>query len=105
MAQSAYARLTDRIGQEVARQLERAERGPVGALRRARARLDRLLPRLPALPLVDRLPSAATVVEANFALAERVLRAQKSFTLELLDALRREEPKKARSPRPSTPGA
>jgi hypothetical protein len=86
MARSGYAQLTERLGRRLVEQIERAERVQLRTIRRVRALLDRL-PTLPSLPLVDRLPAPATIAEANFALAERVLEAQKTLTLSLLDAL------------------
>ncbi len=87
MAQSGYVQLTDRLGRRIVEQLERAQRVQLRAARRVRRLLDRVVPALPALPLLDRLPAPQAIAEANFALFERLLEAQKSFTLELLEAL------------------
>ena len=52
-------------------------------VRRLRARSNRAI--------AGRLPSTREVVEANFTMAERVLRAQKEYTLHVLSAAAREQ--------------
>ena len=93
---TTYADLTQRLGKIVVEGVARAQKRQIAAVRRARELVERFTPELPELPLGGWLPRPQQVARANFALAEEFLKAQKSYTLGLLDALTGEKTPKRR---------
>jgi hypothetical protein len=92
---STYTEVTQQIGDQWVAALKRVEgalEAVSGGIGDASAKID--LPKLP-LPeqlaqatesLTAKIPQPSEVVAANFALAERLLAAQRDLTLRLLDA-------------------
>jgi hypothetical protein len=69
------------------RDLSRLQDLQVSTLRRVSDTVARVVPPLPRAPLTDRLPSAESVVNDNFARAHRLLENQRRFALALVDAV------------------
>lgn len=84
---SQYAEFTREIGERVSEALKRIETAQSDAIAALRERLEGVFPELQRLPFVGRFPQPLEIAQANFALAEQILRAQKNYTLGLLDAL------------------
>ena len=87
-----YRDLTKYTGRLLTDALELVQRRQLGLIERVRDLAGRYLPELPAspvsnLPLVAALPRPAPLARANFALAEALLKAQKRYTLAMLDAV------------------
>ena len=75
-----YTEMTEKLG---SRLLDASKPAEDAALAAASA-VNGITRRLPALPFADRLPTAAEIVEANYALFERLLAAQKEFAVRLV---------------------
>jgi hypothetical protein len=84
---SRYAELTTSLGDGLTRALERVEQVQIDLITGVNRTLGRYLPELPKPPYTDRLPSVRSVVDANYDLAERVLKAQRKYALGILEAL------------------
>ncbi len=84
---SQYDELTEGLGSRLSDLIEQIQTLQTDAIKAVRQRVEPYLPDLPTLPLFADLPKPAQVARANFALAEQLLRAQKSYTLGVLEAL------------------
>ncbi len=105
-----YNEFTEDLGSRLTGLIQRVQTFQTDAIHAVRERIGSYLPELPTHRLLEDLPKPKQVARANFALAEQLLRAQRSYTLGLLDAFqqpvegakeqrpsRNAEPKKDRS--------
>lgn len=103
MSSIAYNELAGRAADRLVAGIKRAERL---ASRVVVVSTPRALSRVGASPRLDfvrRLPSPSEVAESNFALVERVLGAQKEYTLRVLGAATREAPPAPVAEQPAAP--
>ncbi len=86
---TGYAEFMQRMSKQVVEGIERAHEFQSGAIERVREAVRSFIPDLGRLelPFADALPSPQAVAKANFAFAEQVLRAQRDFTLGLIESL------------------
>ena len=88
---STYLDMTKTIGDQLVDGLKQFEERSVSALSSFGEVASKLMPELPAdvtLPdFVTSLPSASEIVAANFAVIERVMKAQKAVLLSLIEAV------------------
>lgn len=91
-----YSEFTRNLGRGLTRGIRRVQEAQVRAIRSANKSVGRFVPDLTRLPLARRLPNPREFVEANFDLAERLLEAQRDYTLAVLDAAARPKPKSRR---------
>jgi hypothetical protein len=87
MSLPTYPELAKSFGDQVTDAVKQAEERTVSAIISATEIVSSLLPSVPSVPVPDGVPSASTVVSANAALLERVLKAQTKFTLSVLESL------------------
>lgn len=82
-----YEEFTEQVGQRVTEGMKQVQKAQVKAIRRIRDGAERYGLTERNVTFVDSLPSPRTIVKANFALAEDVLKAYKRYTLSILDAV------------------
>ena len=85
-----YTELTETVGDQVVDAVKQAEERTVSLVSSVNELTAKLFPPVPsvaAVPAVEGLPSASDVVAANAAFIERVLQAQTSFALSVLESL------------------
>ena len=90
MSIPTYPELTKSFGDQVVDAVKQAEERTVSfvsSVNELTAKLFPPVPSVPAVPGIDGWPSVSDVVAANAALAERLLQAQTSFTLSLLESV------------------
>ena len=80
---SSYADFTEQLGKGIVEQIERVQDTQVNALTSIREAIERFAP--PLANLDYSIPRA--IGAANFALAEQLLAAHKSYTLGLLESI------------------
>jgi hypothetical protein len=90
---TSYSEFMQRLSKQIVEGFERAHEVQVKAIERVREAVQPFLPDLGRieLPFADALPTPLSVAQANFAFAEELLRAQRSFTLGLIESLTGEE--------------
>ena len=96
---STYSDATQQIGDQWIAALKRAEEAITAVTNGIGSAIGKIdLPDLPKLPVPDQvvqageaitaaMPQPTEIVEANFALAERLLEAQRDLTVRLLEAV------------------
>lgn len=77
--------LAGKAGDQVAGAIKRAEEATVTAVSTVSDLVANVIPQLPALPIG--VPQPKQVVETGFKVAEKVLKAQKSYALNVAKAL------------------
>jgi hypothetical protein len=85
-----YSELTETVGDQVVDAVKQAEERTVSLVSSVNELTSKLFPSAPAVPAVpgvEGLPSASDVVAANAALMERLLQAQTSFALSVLESI------------------
>jgi hypothetical protein len=85
MSLPTYPELTKSFGDQVVNAVKQAEERTVSAIASANEIVSTLLPSVPSVPVPEGAPWASTVVTANAALLERLLKAQTKFTLSVLE--------------------
>ena len=83
---SEYQEFVSKVSDRLHEGLDRVQQSQIDLLKSFQERAGRYTPSLPAR-IADRLPDPKTVVRANFGLAERLLKSQRSFALSVLEAL------------------
>ena len=81
-----YEDLTQQVGDNMTEAMERMQGLQLDLVRTVIERVERFVPSLPSA-LAERLPTPASIVRANYALAQRLLDAQRAHSLELATAL------------------
>jgi hypothetical protein len=84
---SRYQSLTQNLGDSLTGALERVQNAQIDVIESVRKRIGNVLPEIPRPAALDSLPSPEDIVRANYALAERLLRAQQEYSLRVLEAL------------------
>jgi hypothetical protein len=82
-----YTKIVDRAGDSAVSALKQAEDVVVSALSQASDFVGGMLPEIPELPMSDAIPAPKALVETTFGLIEKLLDAQKEYTLALVNAL------------------
>lgn len=78
-----YTELADRAAEQAVSAIKRAQELTLQAVTPVAKRVEPIAPKATRLPFADRLPTPAEVIEANFAVARKVLSAQRAYALEL----------------------
>lgn len=84
---ATYNGLVTRAGDQAISALKQAEDIAVSAVSSVSEVVGSFMPALPPLPFADRLPAPERVVRTTFGFAERLLEAQKSYALNVIEAL------------------
>jgi len=84
---SRYQSLTQNLGDSLTGAIERVQNAQIDVIESVRKRVGNVLPEIPRPAALDALPSPASIVRANYALAARLLRAQQDYSLHVLEAL------------------
>ena len=92
-----YTEITERLAERITSFIRRLEDAHTDAIERVRDRVDPYLPEVETPRFASELPLPAPkdFIRANFGLVEQILRAQKSYTLGVIEALGR-APKRAK---------
>jgi hypothetical protein len=81
-----YTELTELVGDQVLDALKFVDETTTSLVGTVNDTVSKLLPDLPSIPGASSAPNVSEVVAANFALAERFLKAQQKFALDLVGA-------------------
>ena len=92
---SEYQEFVSKVSDRLHDGLDRVQQSQLDLLKSIQERAGRFAPTLPAR-IADRLPDPKAVVRANFGLAERLLKSQRSFALSVLEALESKPAKAAK---------
>jgi hypothetical protein len=86
-----YADFMERLSSQIVDGIERAHETQSKTIERVRDAVERFLPDLGGiqLPFAELFPSPKEVAQANFAFAERLLRAQKDYAMGLIESFTR----------------
>jgi hypothetical protein len=83
-----YTEFVERLSTRIVEGIERLQEFQSKAIERVRETVQGFLPATDLdLPFANLLPTPQAVAQANFALAEQVLRAQKSYALGLIESI------------------
>lgn len=102
------ATITEKFGDledQVIEVVKSVQEPVVETVGKAVARLEEVLPELPAVPALDRLPEISEVVDQQFGFAAKLLENQREFVAALIDAVKpitsqlRETPKAKAKPK------
>jgi hypothetical protein len=79
--------LVNKAGDRVISAVKQAQDLTVAAVSTVTETIGNLLPDLPTLPFAEQIPAPKELVKTTFSLADKWLDAQKSYALDLADAL------------------
>ena len=83
----SYLEMVDKAGDQAISALKQAEDAVVSVVGQASDFVGGIIPELPALPLSEQIPAPKEFVETSFGFVEKLVAAQKKYTLALLKAL------------------
>lgn len=83
----SYTEAASKAGDRVIAALGSAQDRYISAVSTVSQTIGGYIPELPALPLTDKIPSPAEIVETTFDLWQQALKSQKEYALDLLKAV------------------
>jgi hypothetical protein len=84
---SAYEKFADQTGDRVIKVMGSAQDLTVSVVSRVSEFVGRVVPQLPSLPLLDKLPTPEEIVRTSFAFAQDLVSAQKTYAEGVLKAI------------------
>jgi hypothetical protein len=83
---STVTELTETAQEQTLAAIRQSQRHVVEAVRAWAEAVEKAVPAVPAVPLSEELPTPQQVVEASFSFAEKLLKAQREFAEQVLEA-------------------